>query len=278
MTETAAAALIAAGCRPVLVEGDEVVVLPKAGGGNIKLACSGVPRPAIRKAIRDARSGNGGPEAVAASQEEYYNVRVYYHCEVTTVWEYNPGYGDYVIVSQEGVCKTWTVFLDGSGPAGSWFQTGGEYGPLPEELPTTPTPVEDDSLTKENMNFAEGARCILHPIECSSYVYFSGLAIDWARARAGQAGAVNNEFDAQRHAFWSAQLTAAYGSAVAQAWTDAHEEGLPPSEVYATCMDQTNNAIGREIGEANRYATAVVLKAAVLARANDLQNSLANAC
>jgi len=273
----ASASLISAGCRRVTTEGDGVVLLRSPEDGVDRLDCAALRRPTIHSTIRNARMNDVRPPAVASLQQEYYNVRVYYHCEYTTVWEYNPGYGDYVVVSQEGWCKTWVVYLGGDEPTGSW-SGGGGGGPLPDEIPAVPPRVEDDSLTVETMNWVEAARCLLHPVQCASYVHFSNLALEWARDRAGSAGATNNQYDAQRHAFWSAQLASAYGSAVAQAWTDAHEEGLPPSEMYATCMDQTNNAIGREIGEANRYATASTLQALVLARANDLQNSTVNAC
>lgn len=70
-------------------------------------------------------------------------------------------------------------------------------------------------------------------------------SLAWAANEADGSSTHNNEFDAMRHALWSALLTLALGADGAEAWTDAHEWGpLDPDEV---CMDQHNNSVGRQI-------------------------------
>lgn len=90
--------------------------------------------------------------------------------------------------------------------------------------------------------------CRQNPGECISWAMNSRLAINFAEA----AGTNDNEVNALRHAYWSALLTAKFGSTQrALAWTEAHELGSVGSDPGDTCRDRANSTTGRGIGVAH---------------------------
>jgi hypothetical protein len=89
--------------------------------------------------------------------------------------------------------------------------------------------------------------------------------------------AVDNKYDAWRHALWSALMTYAFGAEIAKQIGDNHEYGQIDSPIQkvhkSSCMDLVNNQRGREIALAHMPQPSLAQLISYITQAVNLQTS-----
>lgn len=119
------------------------------------------------------------------------------------------------------------------------------------------------------LNGYEKLLCSANVSQCASKVIPAMReALAWAKAEAEAHGTndIDNEYDAMRHAYWSAMLTRDIGVDLATQWNIAHEKN--PDTLDRHCMDAFNNGIGRSIGAAHADADNYQLQGYVMHELN----------
>lgn len=128
-----------------------------------------------------------------------------------------------------------------------------------------PTGYSSYSLYDQWTNLTSKEKWLVVTMPWQAYYVNKARNLAWSETqrRFGYNGR-NDRSDAFRHAYWNSLMTKYIGAYWAEKWATAHEYGRAATDPAGTSMDLHNNAVGRDIGRYNSWASETELSRLVM--------------